>query len=255
MAKPVGEAVSPASTRVSFGHQHDAYGNYDATLKRLIEENGCKRVCEVGGGANPALPLAYVTARNLRYCLLDIAPQELAKAPSGYDKIAADICSGTVPPGGPFDLVFSKMLAEHVREPRMFHRNVFGLLRPGGVAFHFFPTLYALPLLANRLIPERASAATLRVFSPRDPVKEGKFPAYYRWCRGPSAAGVRRFEELGYVVERYEGFFGHDYYDRIPGVRALHRLVTRFLVRHPITWLTSVAYLILRRPPVVRAAS
>ena len=239
--------MSPDSTRVSFGHQHDAYGNYDATLKGLIEQNDCKSVCEVGGGANPALPLAYVTARNLRYCLLDIAPQELAKAPSGYDKIVADICSETVPLGGPFDLVFSKMLAEHVREPRTFHRNVFGLLRRGGVAFHFFPTLYALPLLANRLLPERLSALAQRLFSPRDPVKDGKFPAYYRWCRGPTTTQMRRFEELGYVVEAYTGFFGHDYYERIPVLRSVHRAMTGLLLRHPVPWLTSVAYLVLRK--------
>jgi SAM-dependent methyltransferase len=247
--------VSAGSTRIRFGYQHDAYRDYEATLQGLIETNGCRRICEVGGGANPALPLDYVTSHKLRYCLLDIAPEELAKAPAGYDKIVADICSKTVPPGGPFDLVFSKMLAEHVRDPRQFHRNVYDLLGPGGLAFHFFPTLYSLPLLVNRLIPERASAAALRIFSPRDPVKEGKFPAYYRWCRGPNAAQVRRFEALGYVVEEYAGFYGHDYYDRIPVLRNLHRSATRFLVDHPVTWLTSVAYVVLRRPSGTRAAA
>lgn len=238
------------STGIRFGYQDDAYRNYDATLRGLVEANRCTSICEVGGGANPALPLDYVTARHVRYCLLDIAAGELAKAPDGYDKIVADICSETQPPGGPFDLVFSKMLAEHVRDPRQFHRNVYGLLRPGGVAFHFFPTLYALPLLANRLLPERVSTLAQQFFSPRDQVKDGKFPAYYRWCRGPSAAQIRRFEELGYVVEEYDGFFGHGYYDKIPIVRNVHRLMTALLLRHPVPWLTSVAYLILRRTNV-----
>jgi hypothetical protein len=147
------------------------------------------------------------------------------------------------------------MLAEHVPDAHRFHRNVYEILRPGGVAFHFFPTLYALPLLANRLIPERASVAALRVFSPRDPVKEGKFPAYYRWCRGPNTTLMRRFEELGYEVEEYDGFFGHDYYDRIPIVRSLHRWMTQFLVRYPVRWLTCVAYLILRRRRTMTAGT
>ena len=236
------------SSVIRFGHQHDAYRDYDATLRGLVEKNECTSICEVGGGANPALPLEYVTAKQLRYSLLDIAPGELAKAPAGYDKIVADISSETVPPGGPFDLVFSKMVAEHVQDPRRFHRNVYQLLGPGGRAFHFFPTLYALPLLANRLLPESVSSMAQQLFAPRDPEKDGKFPAYYRWCRGPTVAHVRRLEDLGYVVEQYAGFFGHDYYSKIPVVRNAHRFMTSLLLRHPVPWLTSVAYVILRRP-------
>jgi SAM-dependent methyltransferase len=239
--------VTDGSTRIRFGYQIDAYNNYDATLKGLVETNNCRSICEVGGGANPALPLEYVTARHLRYTLLDIAPGELAKAPAGYDKVVADISGETVPSGGPFDLVFSKMLAEHVRDARRFHRNVYELLRPGGVAFHFFPTLYALPLVANRLLPESIGTFAQQIFSPRDPVKEGKFPAYYRWCRGPTQAHIRRLEDLGYDVEEYAGFFGHEYYEKIPVVRTLHHLATRFLVQHPMPWFTSVAFVMLRR--------
>jgi hypothetical protein len=139
------------------------------------------------------------------------------------------------------------MLAEHVRQPRQFHRNVHSLLRPGGLAFHFFPTLYALPFVANALLPERASAAVLRFCSPRDPVTQRKFPAYYRWCRGPTASQMRRFESLGYAVEQYVGFFGHGYYERIPGLRSLHRWATAYMLRHPLPWVTSFAYLILRK--------
>ena len=239
-------------SRVRFGHSREAFADYDATLKRLIESNSCRSICEVGGGANPALPLAYVSASGLRHCLLDVAPEELAKAPVGYEKIVADICSGSAPPGGPFDLVVSKMLAEHVRQPLLFHRNVHSLLRPGGLAFHFFPTLYALPFVANFLLPERASAVALRLFSPRDPVRHRKFPAYYRWCRGPTASQTNRFERLGYVVEEYVGFFGHGYYDRVPLLRNLHRLATAYLLRHPVPLLTSFAYLILRKTDAER---
>lgn len=247
-------AASPPSTSgsaerngVRFGHFGDAFAGYEATLKALIESHGCRSICEVGGGANPALPLSYLTTKGIRHCLLDVAPEELAKSPVGYEKIVADICSDTPVPGGPFDLVVSKMLAEHVRRPRQFHRNVRSLLRPGGLAFHFFPTLYALPFVANSLLPERGSAAALRFFSPRDPVTQRKFPAYYHWCRGPTASQIRRFERIGYVVEQYIGFFGHGYYARIPGLRILHRLATGYLVRHPVPLLTSFAYVILRK--------
>ena len=236
-----------SSSVVRFGQAQDAFTDFEATLKALLASNGCRTVCEIGGGANPALSLDYIGAHNLRYCLLDVSEEELAKASSKYEKISADICKSDPPQGGPFDFVFSKMLAEHVQNPYLFHRNVRSLLEPGGVAFHFFPTLYALPFLANALLPERASAFALRMFSPRDSIMQRKFPAYYRWCRGPTTGHIRRFERLGYLVEEYVGFFGHGYYRRVPVIRTLHRFVTTYLVRHPVSLLTSFAYLVLRK--------
>ena len=245
MANAIGRGA--AGNWVQFGHSRDAFGNYEAKLKDLLQTNGCRSICEVGGGANPSLPLDYVSAHGLRYCVLDVAAEELAKTPTGYETIAADICGPEVSTYGPFDFVFSKMVAEHLRQPRRFHENVHCLLRPGGVAFHFFPTLYAFPFLANLLLPERAAAQALRFLSPRDPVRHRKFPAYYHWCRGPTARQGRRFEELGYVVEQYVGFFGHGYYEKIPVLRGLHRWAAEYLVLHPVPLLTSFAYLILRK--------
>jgi SAM-dependent methyltransferase len=214
----------------------------------LIEFNDCRVVCEVGAGANPALDLEYICDRGLRYCIMDVSEEELAKAPDGYHKIVADICRPLVPGLGPFDLVFSKMLAEHIREPEQFHRNVHRLLRPGGVAFHFFPTLYALPFVVNLLLPEVASTLALRLLSPRDEVRHGKFPAYYRWCRGPTKGVLRKLENVGYIVEEYAGFFGHNYYRRIPLMARVHAAVVTRLLRHPLPFLTSYAYAVLRKP-------
>ncbi|MGH9672283.1 MAG: class I SAM-dependent methyltransferase, partial [Bryobacteraceae bacterium] len=129
---------------------------------------------------------------------------------------------------------------------------VHSLLRPGGLAFHFFPTLFALPFVANWLLPERVSAIALGLFSPRDPVSHRKFPAYYRWCRGPTVSQQRRFERLEYRVEEYAGFFGHDYYRRIPLARTVQTCVAQYLLRHPIRLLTSYAYLVLRKADNLR---
>lgn len=254
--------MTPASTRglvahgeISFGRSQDAFDHYDSTLRDLISSHGCRSICEVGGGANPSLPLDFIKARGLRHCLLDISAEELAKAPDGYEKIVADITSDTPPVGGPFDIVVSKMLAEHVRRPRQFHENVRSLLRPGGIAFHFFPTLWSPPFIANLLLPERLATRVLQLVSPRDLRQYAKFPAYYRWCRGPTATQRRRLERLGYLVERYTGFFGHGYYNKIPVVRGLHAWAADLLLRHPVAWLTSFAYVVLRRTDAEAVAS
>jgi 2-polyprenyl-3-methyl-5-hydroxy-6-metoxy-1,4-benzoquinol methylase len=76
--------------------------------------------------------------------------------------------------------VFSKMLCEHLPDARTFHENCLRLLKPGGRAVHFFPTLYTLPFVANRLIPEEFARAVLRRIQPGriDDPKHEKFPAY-----------------------------------------------------------------------------
>ena len=234
---------------ITYARSNEGWGGYTDFLKKLIEVNSIKNVCEVGGGANPTLPLDWLDARGLRYTLLDVSKDELDKASSGYRKIVEDVCSRDLKLSEEFDFVFSRMLAEHVTDGELFHKNILHMLSPGGLAFHFFPTLYALPFLANRLFPERLSSFLLDLLAPRDRYQHAKFPAYYSWCRGPTKIQIGRFNELGYQVETYIGFFGHEgYYQKIPLLRDLSVSISNGLLRHPMPGITSYAYVILRKP-------
>ena len=236
------------SMTVSFAPTHTAWESYESTVAGLIDRYSLRRVCDVGGGANPVLPLSFIQARSIEYTLLDVSSDELAKAPEGYRKLTADVCDRRQLPEGRFDLVFSKMVAEHVPSGREFHTNVFHMLAPGGIAFHFLPTLYSIPFVVNRLMPERLAAAALDAFDPRDQHQYAKFPAYYSWCVGPIPKQLDRLRAIGYEVVEYRGFFGHNYYRKIPGVRSLHRALTRRLLERPDPRATSYAFMILRRP-------
>ncbi|MGH8461575.1 MAG: class I SAM-dependent methyltransferase [Stenotrophobium sp.] len=235
--------------QIEYRNSQDAWSSYMSALRELIRDSGAKRVLELGGGANPALLLEEVREYNLNYSILDIAQTELDKAPAGYHKVQGDIGSPLSGTHAEYDFIFSKMLAEHLRNGKVFHENVFRLLRPGGIAFHFFPTLYAPPFVANLLLPERLASWILQLVSPRDNYQNAKFPAYYSWCRGPTAKQLQRLQRLGYEIERYNGYYGHEpYYARIPVIRTLHRLFTQFLLRHPSPHLTSFAYVVIRKP-------
>ena len=239
-----------ASSGVSYGEHNEAWQTFESQVRTLIAAHGCRSICDVGGGANPLLSYEFIHSRGIDYTLLDISAAELAKAPPGFTTLVADVCDSnlTSQAAGRFDLVFSKMVAEHVVSGEQFHRNVFELLAPGGLAFHFFPTLYCPPFLVNRLIPESVSSCLLRVFAPRDKYQAAKFPAYYSWCRGPSRRMLRRFESLGYEVIQFRGFFGHNYFNRVPLLRQLHRGLTSAAVRYPLPSLTSYAFLVVRKP-------
>jgi SAM-dependent methyltransferase len=241
-------ALLPVPAGVSYGFFQEAWRDHAAIVRRLIELDRPRTVCEIGGGANPSLPLSFVAERGLDYTILDISPAELDKAPAGYRKLAADICAAEPAAAGRFDFMFSKMLAEHVASGSAFHRNVFRALAPGGLACHFFPTLYAPAFVANRLLPEDVSGMALAAFAPRDRHRHGKFPARYSWCRGPTRRQLARLAAIGYEIVAYRGFFGHDYYRRIPPLHWASRRTAEWLCRHPWAPMTSFALALLRKP-------
>jgi uncharacterized UPF0146 family protein len=233
---------------VVYGLAHDAWDAYIPAVQSVIEAGSVRRICEVGAGANPSFSMEYVEARGLDYSILDISESELAKAPDGYKKVVADICAPDPAVEGGFDLVFSAMLAEHVRDGCAFHSSVYRLLSDGGTACHFYPTLYALPFVVNRLVPESVAGKILDVLARRDRYQHDKFPALYKWCRGPSRGQLGNFKSVGYEIVEFRAFFGHAYYNRMPALQRMSDAISRMLVRHPIPALTSYAIVMLRRP-------
>ena len=193
-------------TKISFGKTIDARKEYKQLLTRLLEMHQIKNVCDVGGGANPLLKSKYIHRKDIDYAILDISATELDKAPKEYKKILADISAQNITVQAKFDLVFSKMVAEHINDAEQFHKNVLEVLSRGGLAVHFFPTLYTLPFLVNRIFPEWLNDKLLNYFSKRDSYQKAKFPAYYRWCRGPISSQIQKFTDLGYEVVEYRGY-------------------------------------------------
>lgn len=237
-------------TIINYGISSEAWGNVVPVIENIITHHGFHRVIEVGGGANPMLSPGFIARHGIEYTLLDISQTELGKAPPGYFKLCADICQEDFSLGGQYDFAFSHMVAEHVASGALFHRNVRSLLRDGGVAFHFFPTLFAPPFVLNYLFPERLSEFILHLLQPGRERKgrQGKFPARYSWCRGPIKSQMRKFRAAGYEVEIYTGFFGHEpYYRQIPLLHPLHLRFCDWLKEHPVPMLTSFAQVVLTK--------
>jgi SAM-dependent methyltransferase len=222
--------------------------DFSDIVRRIAAE--ARSACDVGGGARPLLELDFIAEHDIDYTVLDISADELAKAPDGYRKLQADI-AGDLPEGlGGFGLIFSKMLAEHIEDPHRFHRNVLSLLEPGGVAVHLFPTLYAPVFVVNKVLPTAWSRwLLLKVSKHRhDAGLEGKFPAFYAWCRGPSQAQLQKLRSVGFEVVEYRGYFGTPGYYRPLRLAWLDTLIATRLVRRPrVTW-CAYAIAVLRRP-------
>jgi 2-polyprenyl-3-methyl-5-hydroxy-6-metoxy-1,4-benzoquinol methylase len=221
-----------------------------AAVSGLIREFQARRILELGSGANPTLDAETVAREGLEYTVNDISAEELAKANAVFRRLVWDASHG-VPPADArsrFDFIFSRMVNEHVEDGRAYYRNIHAMLAPGGVTAHWFSTLYALPFLANKMMPEALGQFLLRRFAPRDEHRQAKFKAHYSWSRGPSARSVARFEELGFEVVRYHGYFGHIYYRRrLPWLHRWESRKAAWLARHPVPGLTSYAHVVLRK--------
>src|SRR5215469_14651850 len=168
---PQSQTSTPASSAVSFQTFDHCPGWEMAPdwVTGLIDRHGSRDILEIGSGANPTLAPEVISKRGLRYVANDIDIAELDKADPVFDRWVGDIGNGAPSElENRFDLVFSRMVNEHVEDGRGYHANIHKILRPGGISAHCFSTLYTLPFLVNRLIPERISDALLHYFDPRD---------------------------------------------------------------------------------------
>ncbi|GIX17753.1 MAG: hypothetical protein KatS3mg119_1939 [Rhodothalassiaceae bacterium] len=233
--------------KIRYAPSEEGWSSFEERAYELIRSYGANRILEVGGGANPTFTLDMIRRLGLDYHVLDISEEELNKAPDGYQKIVADICKYKSD-DKKYDFIFSKMLAEHVPDGKAFHKNIYNLLSSGGVAFHFFPTLYAFPFVVNKLIPEALSQSILSIVQPRRP-RDTKFRAYYSWCYGPTKRQISRLRGIGYEIVEYTGYFGHEgYYNRFPVILNVHKKIVGYLLQSEIPQLTSFAQVILMRP-------
>ena len=90
------------------------------------------------------------------------------------------------------------------------HSNVYRMLKPGGVAFHLFPTLYAVPFFINWLIPEQVSRGMVFLLNPVRRDSKRKFPAHYSWCAGSNEQIKSNIASVGYTDVKVERFYGHE---------------------------------------------
>jgi len=218
---------------------------YDDALRSIVAQYPDADILELGGGRRPSFELTGMPDNLKSYTVNDISEEELSLVPDGYNTACFDVAGDASGFEGRYDVVFSRFLAEHVRDGRAMHRNIHKVLKPGGVAFHLMPTLYALPFVINRLVPERIGAKILTL-NPRREISP-KFPAYYSWCRGDTRSMRRLFNRIGYENVEIRNFYGHFYYETIPLLRDLESWFAGLASRKQWSWCSSYAYVVARK--------
>lgn len=228
-----------------------AWENFLDTVEKMILATGARDVIEIGGGRFPSFSREKAEALKINYVSNDISERELSRAPAWIGKARFDI-QDTDPNvlgrfENSFDVAFSKMVMEHVPSYLRAYRNIFRILRKGGVAIAFHPTLFASPFVVNKLMPERASRWLLQKFFPtRNDDEIPKFPAYYSGCR-VSERVRQRIGGIGFQDVWQVPFYGHGYYDRLPIVRDVQAWTARRAGERNLTMLATFAFTIVRK--------
>lgn len=229
-----------------------SWENYKPMLLALAESYGLRDHLEIGGGRDPVFSEADLARHDIRVTINDISETELALAPAAFSKLCCDIAAPTtVAQVGRerFDFAYCRMVMEHVEDVAQMWRNVHAVLRPGGAALSFFPTLYAPPFVLNELMPERLSRAVLHTFFPdrRDGGENPKFPAHYTLCRGSERVLVPLLREIGFREVEVLPFYGYSYFWKVPGLRQVDAAFTALARARDWRTFTSFAYVIVRK--------
>lgn len=200
-------------------------------------------IVEIGGGANPYLSKEQVL--NFRYKVFDIDANELAKANGDhFEKICADITNENFEIK--CDLIISNMLLEHVPNPKEFHEACYKLLKDNGKVIHFFATKYSPASIVNHILPEQWSRRLLYLIQQRKWETNGKFPAYYKWCMGPTKKQIIRFQSIGYNIDQYYGYLGSGYLIHISLLKTFEKIFTKIIlkIRNPYLCSNSIIKLV-----------
>ena len=227
-----------------------AWNGYKTSIIALAQKYGLKRLLEIGGGRHPLFTPEEAKSYGFEMTINDISPAELENMKTPLFKTACFDIAGDVPAAneGAFDLMYSRMVFEHVRDVERAWSNIYRLLTPGGVAIAFYPTLYALPFVVNRLIPESASSKIVSMLYPaREEKDEPKFPAYYDRCYGSESRVEPTLRRIGFRDTAVLPFYGHSYFKKIPVAREIDAALSNLARRRNFTPLAAYAYAIVRK--------
>jgi SAM-dependent methyltransferase len=228
-----------------------AWEGYRLSILAFAKEYGLTRLMEIGGGRRPLFTPEECAEFGFETTINDISPVELENMkvtfPTACFDVSGDISSPELEKGG-YDLIYSRMVFEHVKDVEQAWKNIYQLLSPGGVAIAFYPTLYALPFLVNKFIPESVSSKIVdALYGFRKGTGQLKFPAYYDHCYGDAKRVEPMLQDIGFSDTAIMPFYGHDYFKNLPVLREIDNAIHAVARRKNLASLSSYAYAVVRK--------
>ena len=226
-----------------------AWDHYIDTVRNLVRHFSTRSVIEIGGGRSPLFTREQLDALGVAFAINDISRRELDRAPSWLHKSCFDIAGPSVPASeeGSYDLAVSKMVMEHVQDGEQTYRNIYRMLKPGGLFFNFHPVLYSPPFVINKLLPDALSRPMVNaLFRNRNDNQIPKFPAHYSFCV-ISERTEEMLARVGFREVALVPIYGHRYFRAIPLLRHLDRALSNAALSRGWRRLASFCYALGRK--------
>jgi SAM-dependent methyltransferase len=227
------------------------WDGYKPTIVALAKAYGLKRLLEIGGGRDPSFSPEEAAEHGFQVTINDISSVELENMKANFGTACFDVSGDISSTGiakGAYDLGYSRMVFEHVKDVEQAWKNLYQLLAPGGVAIAFYPTLYCPPFVVNKLIPESVSSAIVNLlYKHRTAEEDPKFPAFYDHCYGAPGLVEPMLRDIGYSDVAIMPFYGHEYFVNIPVVREIDAMVSNLARRTNFGRLSAYAYAVVRK--------
>jgi SAM-dependent methyltransferase len=206
-----------------------------------------RSLLEIGAGRRPLLTSTEIKHLNIDFVANDIAEGELDRIPFPVKKAVFDCCDD-LPSAffNSFDVICSKMVQEHVKSGVNFYRNIFRLLKPGGIAFNFHPTLYCAPFLINKIVPDSFSSFILRLSRRATIDTIPKFHATYELCYS-SRRTAMLIKNIGFSEVVIFPFYHHEYFKTFPVLRFFDDAISTLAQARDIRLLSSYAYTVVKK--------
>jgi ubiquinone/menaquinone biosynthesis C-methylase UbiE len=138
-------------------------------------------VVDVGGGKRCGFAELMGDNPTSKIVAVDISGDELEHNHDVHAKVVADIVQGLPLRSRGVDLIVSRSVLEHLRQPESFVRHASRVLKPEGYFIHLFPCRFAPFAILNQMLPHRLSARVVHFLRPGSEGRLG-FPAYYNNC-------------------------------------------------------------------------
>ena len=128
-----------------------------------------------------------------------------------------------------FNLITSNMVFEHLDNPELQLREIFNILKPGGLLIFHTPNYYGYTTILAKLIPEKMKDKLIFFLQKRK--EEDVFPTYYRIN---SEFKIREFAKLtGFNVLKIRMIVTTAQFHIIPPVAIIELLWIKMLMKKP----------------------
>lgn len=215
------------SKTLNFLKNNNYYTHAESCYYKAIDEirSNYKSYLEIGGGKNPLFDPSK------EYTVNDISSHELSFIKSkGYVTANFDICGDFhYNYNEKYDFIFSKMVLEHVSDGNRYYQNIYKLLKPGGICITYHPTLFSLPFVINKILPNS--------------IGEKLFDFLY----GKNKTRVREKIRIGKFPAYAIPFYGHHYYKKIKFLYFIHKIFSNIIRNLNFKFLSSYCYTIVKK--------